>query len=237
MITIDRIVTSVLLQKGYSIHWYLQILKYATDCLRELQFDTIGVVRTDVLPVNEYKAIVLPKGYVDFVKVGIPNGQFVLPLGQREGLTRINNYDTHGNKILHEMLTSSAVENAYDINGRAIGKWFGYNTKSQVDSFKVLEERNEIQLDERLEIDAVLLEWISDGSESDNASKVDPYAQKCIERYVDWQLSAQNRSVGLNEAREKERLYKEAYVELRGRRNGLTIEDIKASIHKGTNIK
>jgi hypothetical protein len=239
MITLDRIVTSVLLQKEYPIHWYLQCLKFASDCLRELKFDVMGTVKSKILTVNDYGAVKLPCDYVDFIKVGIRNGQLVMPVVQRNGLTRLNNHDEHGNKIVHEELEGYSWLWYDDVNtnGENIGRLFGHNVANQTDTFKILKERNEIQFDERYQAESIVLEYISDGQEADSATKVEPYAQACIEAYIFWKLKETNRSYGAGETQDMERKYQNALRILRARMNSITLEDIKRSCRKSVNIK
>src|ERR1051325_10022357 len=99
--SLDMITRSILMQRGYPIHWYIDFLKYSTECLRELTFDVLKVINSVKLPVNSYKAVTLPCNYVDWVKVGYATGQWVHPLAQGP-INRLNNYDANGVKIPYE---------------------------------------------------------------------------------------------------------------------------------------
>lgn len=78
-----------------------------------------------------------------------------------------------------------------------------------------------------------VLEYITDGSECDAASKVHPYAQKTIEDYITWK-SSPNRG---NEYSPEGMLYKNSWKRLRGRIDPLTKEDLQSIMRKRTHIQ
>ncbi|GAB3024405.1 hypothetical protein GCM10027051_31310 [Niabella terrae] len=63
-ITLDRIVKSALLDRGLSVHWYFKYMKFATECLREMRFDTLGVIETSVITVPGTQEIQLPDNVI-----------------------------------------------------------------------------------------------------------------------------------------------------------------------------
>lgn len=235
--SLNHIVKSVLNQKGYTMHWYFQYLKYAADCLRELHFDTLKIVQTKKLPVTDYNAVILPCDYVDYVKVGVIYGQQVTPLVQHGGINRLNNYDDAGNKVLwgnseednRIWSHSSLIYDGQNWFGEYLGREFGYKDSGLNDGFKVLPERGEIQLSEKITADYIILEYISDGTGlPDAATKIDPYAQRAIETYVIWKGS-QNRDNPASP--EAEAHYAQLRI-LRARKNKMTVDDIRRAINR-----
>jgi hypothetical protein len=236
-VKLDHIVRSVLHQKQLTQHWYLQFLKYASDCLRELTFDTLKTINTRRLPVTDYKAVVLPCDFVDWTKVGIEVNQKIQPLVQTSGINRLNKFDDSGNKTVFG--TGSSVDAIWATGlfadyGATLGRWYGVGAGFEGDTFKYLPERNEIQLNESLDVTEIVLEYISNGAGVDAATKVDPYAQKTIEAYIDWQYKLHSRAYGISERREAEREYYQQLRFLRARKSDLnTIEDFKRSVIRG----
>jgi hypothetical protein len=238
--SLDHIVRSVLNQKGYTIHWYFQYLKYAADCYRELHYDALRVIQTVKLPVNAHRAIPLPCDYVDWVKVGIARGQVVRPLVQANGINRLNQFNDAGEITTYTGTTTDeqtgywASSNAWDVvtndYGEHVGRDFGFRNSNMADGFKVLRERSEIQLSESVNTDFVILEYISDGTGLSNAAtRVDPFAQVAIETYVKWQAVAASR----DDINSREAVTHWASVrKLKARKNPLRIEDIKRSLNK-----
>lgn len=238
--SLDTIVRSALLRKGYPIHFYMQFLKFGADVLRELSFDTLQNIRAVKIALNEYNAIPLPCDYVDWVKVGVANGQSVRPLANRNGYNRLNNFDTDGNKALYATPVTIANnplpiwEETININGEAVGRQYGFKGGNNPNSFKILRERNggEIQFDVSASGD-IILEYISDGLESDAATEIHPYAQATIEAYIYWQMKEHNRSYNLNERQLAKEQYDKEHRLLRARLNAFSTTDLRRVLQQG----
>lgn len=229
--SLNKIVKSVLNQKGHTIHFYYQYLKYAADCLRELHFDSLRVVQTKKLPVNAHNAVPLPCDYVDMVKVGLVYGQQVLPLVQHTGLNRLNNFDSTGNIIMwgttdeENFIWSGSHGVDQNTYGEPLGRAFGFKDSNLSDGFRILPERSEIQLSEYITADYVILEYISDGTGlTDAATKIDPYAQKPIEEYIEWQGDPKQRG-DLNSPKGVK--YWASVRVLRARKNPIRPDDVR----------
>lgn len=67
-ITLDHVVSSLLLRKELPDHWYIQYLKLAVDCYRELSFDTLLISHEEVVECVD-GVIKMPCGFVDVVAV------------------------------------------------------------------------------------------------------------------------------------------------------------------------
>lgn len=242
--TLDGIVRSALLQRGYSLHWYLQALKAASDCLRELTFDTLKNVNTVKLPVSDTGVVTLPCDYVDIVKLGLEVGQYVKPLVPKDGINRLQNTDSNGLPINYDNIpfsNSALTEGEYyrinwaerfSADGEPLGRDYGFNAGWIQDGYKVIRERGEIQLDQQLITDFVYLEYISDGQSSDNATKVHPYAQSTIEKYIFWQFKEHSRAYSPGERQIARNEFSIERRILRARLNGLTADQIKRIVNK-----
>lgn len=237
--SLDVIVRSSLLRKGYPIHFYMQFLKYAMDAHREFTFDTMQNIRSIKLPLNEYNAIPLPVDFVDWVKVGLANGQSVRPLAQGDGYNRLNNYDDAGNPALYATPSTIAenalpmYEEAINLNGEAVGRQFGYMGGNNPNTFKVLRERNggEIQFDISASGD-IILDYISDGLSADADSQIHPYAAAAIEAYINWQMKENSRAYNMGEKEQAKQLYDYEYRTLRGRLMSFTLTDLRRVLHQ-----
>jgi hypothetical protein len=225
------------------MHYYIQALKSASDCLRELTFDSLQNVNTVPLPISASGAADLPCDYVDFVKVGVPYSQYVRPLVQKDSINRLQNKDSSGTPIPY----SNAIDITYgdtvsvppffesdyiNDNGEPLGRLFGFNAGWIQDGFKILRERGQIQVDQQLCATSIYLEYISDGQCSDNATKVHPYAQKTIEAYILWQFKKHSSAYGLQERKIAKDEFSDERRLLRARMNGLTAQDIKRIVRK-----
>jgi hypothetical protein len=244
------IARSMLLQKNYPIHWYVDFLKYSSDCLRELSFDVIKTINSAKLPVNSYKAITLPCDYVDWVKVGYATGQWDHPLAQG-AINRLNNFDSNGVKIPYEdtMPDGSFAELrgtvAYTASITALGEHVGgvynHNPGRSIGTFREIRERNEIQLDNDFPYEYIILDYISDGStcscgcgcESDNATQVHPYAMATIEAYADWKHKHFNRYYNQGDVYYAEQNFIKQCRILRARMDPLTRWDVVHAARQG----
>lgn len=245
--SLNQIVRNVLLRREYPNQYYLQFLISGKDCLREMCFDAMPIINTELLDVtveDGYNIVCLPCGYVDWTKVGIRVGQFVKPLLQRDSINRLHNYDDSGGVIAYGDQTdinNTAANNAlatssvflwdtvtWDSYGEYIGRQFGFSgAGSESDTFKVIPERNQIQLNENLTVDKIVLEYISDGQSCDSASKIEAYAVATMEAYILWQMKEQNRNYTLGERKIAQDEYIAQYQKYLARKNPLTIEYLR----------
>lgn len=217
--TLDNITKGYLLKKGLTIHDYIQALTYACDCLRELSFDSLQTIKTSKIPVNSYKAIAIPSDYVDYVSVNYIRNQRVVEMQEDNSLNRMNNYNDNGTKIPYDVGTSNdLVSGDYDIETSR----FNHDTGHSSNSFKVLLERNEIQLDNRCDAEYIILDYIGDGLDTNAESSVHPYAIVTIEAYMAWKFSPNADNIQSPEGFN----FFINHKTLRARKDGLTLNEI-----------
>ena len=235
--SLHKIITGYLLQRKYPIHFYVDFLIYAQRGFEELNYDTLGNVRTVKLEINDYDAVTLPEDFLDLCKIGVVNGQFVKPLVSRNGINRLNNFDTDGTtKIPYpetSLFNSFYTDVNFNDNGEFTGRLYGLKA-DRSDSYKILKERNEIQLHQSINATHVILEYISDGSEVDNATQINPYAKATIEAFINWKWKENNRSYSEYERARAQRQFDHQHKILRARLNTLTLSDIKNIIYQNT---
>lgn len=238
--SLDTIVKAYLSKRGLSMHYYIEALSHAVDALRELNFDTMRVVKTVKLPVNSYGAVTLPADYVDFIKVGFPKGQYVVEMSQSEPINRLNNIDDQGNKIKYEVIDTDFPISSWgwdganyiwaaNDRGELLGRGFNIQAGTTHNSFKVLRERGEIQIDNRFAADYVILEYVGDGLDANASTEIHPYAQATIESYIAWKSSPSRDALQSNESL----LYHNNLRILRGRMNDTTMLDFLRAKQKG----
>jgi hypothetical protein len=238
--TLDNLVRSTLASRGYSMHWYLQFLHYGVQALREINFDVIQNVKSVRLPVNSYKAVTLPCDYVDYVRIGNEFGQYIMPWAERDDMSRMNKFDAQGNKIPYGDIeaTNGILPNNWEgfwytnyINdkGEHLGRIFN-NKPSFRNSFAVLRERGEIQLDTSYDGAEIVLDYITDGISTNASNAVHPYASASIEAYINWKHKEHGRQYGPSERQlAREEYYNQLRV-LRGRINHMDVQDIQRSL-------
>lgn len=247
--TLNGITRSCLKQLKKPIHYYADFLKFSSDCLRELLFDSLQIINTVRLPVNEFGEAEIPSDAVDVFGVGIQVGQFVRPLVEKSSINRLANYDTDdGSQIVYPDIIGDTNElglpiqwvgNHTNMIGENTGGYYGIGAGSEPDTFEIIEERNVIQVNQNLSATKIVAKYISDGTFANAATTIPLYAVKTIETYVFWQFKEVSRSYGLGDAQAAKRLFERQHEILRARKNSLTPELLhrimnrhrKASIH------
>ncbi len=79
-------VEDVLTDNGLKMQYFQKFLKWGIRGLRELRLDTAQDVQTARLAVSERKTCTLPDNFVDWVKIGITQGQYVQVLAVNDDL-------------------------------------------------------------------------------------------------------------------------------------------------------
>lgn len=249
--TLDEITRRGLIESGLPIHYYLEYMVHGATCLRELSFDTLKIVNTVELPVNEYGAVDLPDDFVDDVSCGfygdgvlqkLPHQNYISPLRKYNSKTSqftkpgypSNNVDPNdvnniygGNELF---LGGLGVFWFWNINdfGEPTGRFFGATGGTSI-GYKVIKERRQIQMSIGFERKSVVLQYISNGQSIDTASQIDTQAIQCIRAWQEWKRSGNANNDFSPEAisfyNNKKRL--------RSRLSGLTLVDIKNTLRNG----
>jgi hypothetical protein len=236
MTSLDKIVRSFLLGRGYSIHYYLQCLLFARDCLRELHFDDLHCVSYKAIVPDAYNELHLPDDCMDIVSVGFPVGQKMRPLVQDNGLNPIPYYDNSGTRITVSQATNTTTTNtisnsyngwaynSFDDYGSYLGRNFGYRPE-YTDTYRFIPERCVVKVNEALTFDVAIIQYISDGSCCDSATHVDPYAIATIRAYIEWYFDYRGEAKTAGEFK----FNKQRQI-LRGRKSDITPDGIKRAL-------
>ena len=247
-ISLDAVVRNFLLKRQYTLHWYLQFIVYAKDCLRQLNEDDLLCINTKLLPVNDYNAVDLPSDYLDYTLVGVKVGQNVKPLVETNKINRMINRNSDlepikysesesnpNNEVnygaLYPFYWHTVYWNSY---GEPTGRMFGAGAGVQDDVFSVFPERNQIQLTENMTVDNIVLEYISDGMNADAATRITPYAYDTIDAYIMYQMKCNTRTYSAGEAEYAKQDYIDQRKILRARMNPMTIEMWKRLFQRAT---
>lgn len=247
--SLDGIVRDVIMRRGYTFHKYIRFLVYAKNCLRELTFDDLKVYNTIILPTTDYNAVELPSDYQDYVRVAAMSGQKLKPLVETDKLNPLVARTADFSATTYAAAGSDSNTNptlytyfypfywntvTWNNFGEFTGRMYGMGAGSQPDVFAVFRERNQIQLSELLSVDSIVLEYISDGMNSDAATRIDPYAIETIAAYIIWQHKEHTRTYSINEAELAKQEYISQRMILRARKSDLTTEVLKRRFQAAT---
>lgn len=240
-VTLNGLARSYLSQTRQPIHRYYRCLKFASDCVRELIFDTLKVTNTVRIPINEFGEAELPHDYVDFCKVGIQAGQYFRPIVNKNTINPLANFDTStGDQITYPNPVSTddwtGLYQWWGINinshGENTGAYYGLGAGSEPDTYEIFEDRNVIQVNQDLGATKLVLQYVSDGTYSNAATQISPYAQKAIETYIDWQYKEHSKSFGAYDAQRAKQIFDREHEKLRARKNDLTPELVQRIINR-----
>lgn len=232
--TLDKICRRALLENGLPIHFYSEYLFHSSTCIRELTIDTLKVINTVDLPVNDYGAIDFPDDYLDDVMLSFNDGQTLKPIPHKESINplRVHNTTTGLFESQPDITTIDTGGLFFPFVGRTwywnvsdygepTGKIFGA-TGGNPNGYKVIKERRQIQIYGASGGNAIL-QYISDGQSVDNASMVDTLAFSTVQSFINWQ-SSPNKN---NEFSPEGRKYYNTKRKLRARLNGMSTDDVK----------
>jgi hypothetical protein len=238
---LDMIVKRSLLEKGYSIHYYAEYLLHASSCIRQLSTDTLKIINTVHLPINKYYAVDLPDDFVDDVTLCVPMGAFLKPVPKNDSINPLRRIDDKTNKFdIYKTRPKEAQETVFGINpswlwywnvndyGEPTGRFYGASGGERANGYKLLKERNQIQLTETFAGDSVILMYISDGQSVSSATQIDMLAFSAIQAYIDWKTSP---NAAKRESYEARTYFSERRL-LRAKLDDLTPADIKNIVRR-----
>jgi len=238
--TLDTIVRRGLLETGLPIHYYFEYLIHSSSCLRELSFDTLKIVNTVSLPVNEYGGVDLPNDFVDDVAVCLPSGTTLMPLPHINHINpmRMHNPTTGAYQVPSVNSNPAGVGDNFfwgsagwlwywNVNdfGEPTGRFFGARGGTER-GYKVIKERRQIQMSFDYAGQSIVLQYISDGQNIDNATQVDPQAIQCIRAWQEWKRSPNAN----NEYSAEAITFWNRKKNLKARLSGLSLVDVKNAL-------
>jgi hypothetical protein len=237
---LDTLVRRSLLESGLPLHWYAEGLFLAASCIRELSFDSLQVINTKKLPVGDYYEVNLPDDFVDDLALTIPVGGLLQPIAKNNAISPLRYTDSTGAFVPYNTATPDDTTTLFGLNtnwfwfwnindyGEPTGRYFGAGGGAHQNGYKVVRERNQIQLTESFTSGEVVLQYISDGQSADSATQVDVMAFSCIQAYIAWKRSD---NADLKDSGEARTYYNERRL-FRARKNDVTITDLKNIIRK-----
>lgn len=182
--TITAVVDHVLFKKTLPERWFQWLLEIALWELRQIKLEKWSDVKTELYEVTDRRTVILDPSFVDWVKIGIPQGQYVIPLGVNADLKeseRTDNDDTVSGLFSQNLpngldfgnYTGYLFHNFRGSYVRSAGKSMNINKGS----FKVINNgsRKELLLDYDYNYKNVYIEYITDGFDPCGETVLHPY--------------------------------------------------------------
>ena len=243
--TIDNIVKGVCMDLGEGLERYEQYLHWALKAHKDWHLDAAKEVKSKIIEINSYKAAPLPDDFVDWTKVGIKCGNFILTFTHDDNMPfpidstgdYIPDEDKHCIDVNDQSVVEALGSNAggigyyfYNLNskGQDLGRLYGLTAKDNyIGYFKVNKEREEIQFTTRItNLKKIYLEYISNGYEPCGESLVHPYVAELITLYIHWQRLKYSKTSQRWQILDAKENYWQEYDRVSARMFDLTVEDI-----------
>tara|TARA_R110002050_G_scaffold261523_1_gene401493 strand:+ start:1886 stop:2635 length:750 start_codon:yes stop_codon:yes gene_type:complete len=239
--SLNEIIRSSLLTTGKPIHYYMQFLHYGIKAIKEINYDSPFAIKSVKLTVDANLEVTLPDDYVDHIRVGWENGQYVKELIQKDSFNRLMNLDDSGNQIPYPDIESSmgSYSDNYSSNhndkNEHLGKNFGH-VPVYNNAFMVIQERNKIMLDPSLEnAKCIILDYITTAlPEGSQGTTLPAYAAETIERYILWRYTEHDRMAPMNLKQLAKEEFIHAHKRYRSRNYQVTMNDILKSLRSST---
>jgi len=198
--TLTQIVGQFLNSSDKSTHEFRRLYNIAVAGLKdEFNLSLTGTLKTVVLEVNANKTVAMPDDYIQYSKIGILNGQGeIITFKRNDQLSALNaEYTTANVRNGDASLASGDVSlyNSYSnyywnfFDGGTSFKLYGAGSgTASMGEYKILESQRLILLDARTSYSHLVLEYLSDGFDSENEDyEVDIRASQAMVAYIRWQ--------------------------------------------------
>lgn len=197
---ISAIVDQFLIDNDLTEHWFQKALSWALYGLRELHLDTWQDVKTALLDVTDRKTVTLPADFVDWVKVGVRHGQYVVTLAVNDALNELPRTSDSPSVagLLSQNLPNGLGMDAY--TGYIFANYGGSSFPSFGEGlpskgyFKVHNNGNctELLMDYDYRFTQVYVEYITTGFDPCGETVLHPYYVDYVLKYIEYKYEDKN---------------------------------------------
>jgi hypothetical protein len=189
----SAIVDQFLIDNDLTDHYFRKFLSKMLWGLREFKLKDFQEVKTCWLQVNDRKTAILPRDFVDWTKIGVRRGQYVITMGINEQLVTA---PRHADDLTVRGLLTQHLPNGTDLSPYGGYYFFNFNGTTifgisgglpSKGYFKVVDTGNckEILLDYDYGYDKVYVEYISDGFNPCGDTILHPYLCDYCLKYIE----------------------------------------------------
>ena len=215
-------------------------MSLAISGLRDLYYDSIGSVETEVLlEVNDNYTVDLPSDYIDYYAIGILSGGELVSLGYNSNLTDISVNDC-GDRIAPSTDSDSTDSllfvqsiSEYNDKGERLGGNYGVGGgRSAIGEFKIYADKGYIALD-GYNGTHVILRYKADINMIDGDVKVHPYNVQAIKDYIWKHYVSKSRSYNLGQIQLADKAYKESKKKAQKQHSSMSLREIVSALKSG----
>lgn len=242
--TISTMVDEWLILNDLTRHWFPKYLLVAINGLKELKIDVTGDIIACILPVTDRKTVILPGDYSDFIIVGIPRGQYYIPLAIN-GRLRKDTRTSNRNDVVAGLLSQN-LPNGVSTTDYSGNYFFNYdgacNPDGQLPSkghFTIQKVGlcKEILLDYDYGFSTLYLEYFNGGFDPNGETMVHDYEQDYLKKVMEFFYEDKNNPKATEASKiRKGRELAAAEKKVRARYNDLTPSTMLAINRTGTRL-
>ena len=187
---VDQAISDLELTQNY----YAKLLGWAKWGFRELQLDQAQEVKTVRKTISDVKTVTMPMGYVDWVKIACPVGQYLQTLSVNAELSKEDR--TLGNPAITQTYPLGQLPNGIDFGEYGGYMFANYNGNSLFSVgggvpsqglFQVVDRGDgchEILFDQPVSFPEVVIEYISDGINPCGETIVNAYLADYVRNFI-----------------------------------------------------
>lgn len=209
---------------------------FSKEAIKELNFDALRSIKAVEMSIDNNLKMIMPHDYVNYVRISYIDGNGTLvPMIENHSLATVQAYLTdNDNNLTFDVDGNVLYEDGSDINmggtGGGSGECTQYSigTKASIDPsiintsprFHIDKSSGVINFDSSMSSSNVVLEYLSDGMENGDDSKiqVNKFFEKYIYAYISYEILDSKHgipAVRVDKARKKKRaLYRNARIRI-----------------------
>lgn len=241
--TLDSIVRSYILERGLTWHDYFHVLVLAQTALKEIGMDVdIAInVKADIINVDPTNKLLVPLDCIQVIGLYVENGDKIAPISRTDTINPLTLNDEAGNPIrrpLQERIYKeniSLIDIGYYYNtrindkGEYLGRNFGTPSEQP---YQWQQFGSEIRIDVRLNVDCILMVYVTNGLSTTEKNVVHPFAEETIKSFIDWKFVERGQKRGVWEQRGMKSDYFNEKRKLYGRIHGLRIDEYLRTVRE-----
>lgn len=237
---LDMITRRILLERNLPLHYYMEVLFHTSAAVRELNKDTLKMINTVKLALNDYYAADLPEDFKDDVGAYVAAGNLLQPIAKKDSINPLRQINSDGQFIPYSATEDRGEQTTFGFNGgwlwywnvsdygEPTGRFFGSGGGARQNGYKIIKERRQIQFTETFTADEAVLIYVSNGQHADNATQIEWDAFRAIQSFAEWRMSP---NASMKDSYEGATYYNERRL-LRANLNDLTLTDLRQILHE-----
>lgn len=237
-VPVTEVVRSALVEAGLTIHWFFEALNDALNISAQIGFHELPFIRSIELTVNEVGAIDVPDDYVDYVRLALKNGSYLIEIPASNGLVRHIAFTAAGEPTTHGMPTAASTTSSWRLEGPMEDGhgFYAGAVPNAADGTSTYEFRPHYELAQIVvspylkEGDQVVLEYLS-LDPSDGMALVPVEGAEVIRTYILWKMRERGQ-FPLGDKQRYEQLYRKALNRFNMLVANISPADIKDFIRK-----